>query len=116
MNGKKILPNSSQIFMMVSSKLLTYHLTLVLKCFKLNTGYATSWPGPWNVIKPPRFVFLNAAPRPRSLSISSFGVSSLIPVIKKISSLWEISIPILLSKFLSPFEVDLVSHSEIIKS
>lgn len=73
------LPNSSHMLMTVSSKLVTYHLTLVLKCFRLMMGYATSCPGPWKVISPPRFVFLKSAPKLRSLNVSSFGVSSLIP-------------------------------------
>lgn len=74
------LPNSSHTLMTVSSRLLTYHFTLVLKCFKFITGYTTSWPGLWNVISPPRLVFLNSAPRLRSLNICSLGVSSLIPI------------------------------------
>lgn len=73
------LPNSSHMLMTVSSKLVTYHLTLVLKCFRLMMGYATSCPGPWKVISPPRFVFLKSAPKLRSRNVSSFGVSSLIP-------------------------------------
>lgn len=81
--------------MTVSSKLLTYHLTLVLKCFKFMTGYATSWPGPWKVISPPRFVFLNSAPSSCRCSISLVGVSSLIPgkfqhfLLTKIKVVWS---------------------------
>ena len=41
--------------------LLNWHL-LATNLFKLRMGYATSWPGPWKVMSPPRFVVTKSAP------------------------------------------------------
>uniref|UniRef100_A0A182UH70 Uncharacterized protein n=1 Tax=Anopheles melas TaxID=34690 RepID=A0A182UH70_9DIPT len=57
----------------VRSRWHTYQRTLGWKCFRSSIGYATSCPGPWNVISPPRLVRTKSAPsaRSRPSSVSS---------------------------------------------
>src|ERR1035437_6122332 len=61
-------PKSAAVRMSTSSRSRTYRRTSRRPCERSRTGYATSWPGPWNVSLPPRSAIRSWTPRCRRRS------------------------------------------------
>src|SRR5450830_1303483 len=76
-------PKSAAVRMSTSSRSRTYRRTSRRPCERSRTGYATSWPGPWNVSLPPRSAIRSWTPRcrRRSSETSSSPRSALRPAV-----------------------------------